>query len=127
MASKNENPRIGSLLSLVEGEERATPRYPIALKLRYHIPSHDLQGQGTTLRVGRSAVLFMCNEKLRLDYPITLVINWPVLLDGVCPLNLLIRGYTVAQEAERVEVRIHTHEFRTAGKRTLALARFARD
>jgi hypothetical protein len=46
-----------------------------------------------------------------------LVISWPCLLEGVCPLKLIMRGRIVRSDGQRVAMQAKFHEFRTAGVR----------
>ena len=49
---------------------------------------------------------------------IELLLNWPFLLEGVCPLKLVMRGRIVRCDANGVAIKARHHEFRTAGARS---------
>jgi hypothetical protein len=57
---------------------------------------------------------------------IELVMNWPFLLEGVCPLKLVMRGRIVRSDGQRVAIQAEQHEFRTAGMRASRVSAAAR-
>jgi hypothetical protein len=74
-------------------------------------------GLGKTLNVSSGGVLFEANEPLPAGSSIELLMQWPFLLEGVCPLKLVIQGSVVRSDSNGVAVRTKQHEFRTAGAR----------
>ena len=112
--------RLVRLLDAQRADPRAHRRYPILLDVDYKILSHgrvDRMGTGKTLNVSSGGACFECVDALPVEGSIELVINWPFLLEGVCPLKLIMRGRIVRIEGHRVAVRVLHHEFRTAGVR----------
>jgi hypothetical protein len=75
-------------------------------------------GLGKTLNVSSGGVLFEANESLPAGSSIELLMQWPFLLEGVCPLKLVIHGSVVRSDNKGVAVRTKQHEFRTAGARS---------
>jgi hypothetical protein len=46
-------------------------------------------------------------------------LSWPFLLEGVCPLKLVMKGQIVRSDVRGVAIQYNYHEFRTAGSRML--------
>jgi hypothetical protein len=77
-----------------------------------------LSGSARTLNISSGGVLFEVNDLLPANGPIRLILNWPVVLDEVCPLKLVIDGHIVRNEGNRIAIRIKHHEFYTTGARS---------
>lgn len=102
-------------------DQRSNRRYPIALEIEYKLLRKgrvDRLGLGRTLNVSSGGVLFEANESLPAGSTIEVLMNWPFLLEGVCPLKLVIYGSVVRSDNKGVAVRTKHHEFRTAGARS---------
>jgi hypothetical protein len=61
-------------------------------------------GSGKTLNVGTGGVLFEGNELLLPGDAIELLMNWPFLWKGVCPMRLAIRGLVVRSDSYGVAI-----------------------
>ena len=112
----------GKLTSVAafRSEQRAHQRYPIIFDLDYKLVRRgrvEHQGSGRTLNIGSGGVLLETEGALPSGHSIELVIHWPFLLEGVCPLKLVMRGRIVRSDAKGVAVQAKHHEFRTAGAR----------
>jgi len=99
------SPALARVVRLLNGrrDQRAHRRYPISLPVDYKLRSKgriNHTGSGESLPAGGS---------------IELVMNWPFLLEGVCPLKLVMRGRIVRSDGERIAIQAQQHEFRTAG------------
>jgi len=102
-------------------DQRLNRRYPIALEIEYKLLRKgrvERLGLGRTLNVSSGGVLFEANEPLPAGSSIELLMYWPFLLEGVCPLKLVIHGSVVRSDGKRVAVQTKHHEFRTAGARS---------
>ena len=102
-------------------DHRSTRRYPITLEVEYKLIRKgrvERLGIGKTLNVSSGGVLFEANESLPAGSAIELLMHWPFLLEGVCPLKLVIHGSVVRSDSKGVAVRSKQHEFRTAGARS---------
>ena len=110
----------GASLAVHRPEQRAHQRYPITFELDYkllkrgHIERH---GTGHTLNIGSGGVLLETDPPLPVGHSLELVIHWPFLLEGVCPLKLWMRGRIVRSDGQGIAIKINHHEFRTAGAR----------
>ena len=101
-------------------DQRSNRRYPIALEIEYKLLRKgrvERLGIGRTLNVSSGGVLFEASESLPAGSSIELLMQWPFLLEGVCPLKLVIHGNVVRSDTKGVAVRSKHHEFRTAGAR----------
>ena len=102
-------------------DQRLNRRYPIALEIEYKLLRKgrvERLGLGRTLNVSSGGVLFEANESLPAGSSIEILMQWPFLLEGVCPLKLVIHGSVVRSDSKRIAVRTKQHEFRTAGARS---------
>lgn len=103
-------------------DQRLHRRYPITLEVEYKLLSKgrvERLGAGKTLNVSSGGVLFEAKESLPPGSSIEVLMDWPFLLEGVCPLKLVIYGRVVRGDSKRIAVRTNQHEFRTAGARSL--------
>jgi len=112
-------PLTGSgLLEARRRDRRAHHRYPIRLDVEYKLQKKGrviLHGIGRTLNISSGGAFLAVNDSLEIGGLIELAINWPLLLDGFCPLKLKIRGLIVRSDINGIAVEIQHHEFRTAG------------
>jgi len=103
--------------ALVEAwEKRHHRRYNIKFAAHYKILKNNSfiqSGSGTVLNISSGGIFFECKGPLPLRVPIDLILKWPVLLDGVCPLNLIVRGLVLRSSSDGVAVRILTYDFHT--------------
>ena len=103
-------------------DRRGTNRFPVREDVRYRMTqarSARISGVGTTLNIGSGGILFTTAEKLPLGRLVELSVNWPVRLDGVCPLQFVATGRVVRSETEIAAVRIERYEFRTRSINTM--------
>lgn len=102
-------------------DQRMNRRYPITLDIEYKLIRKgrvERLGLGRTLNISSSGVLFEAKESLPAGSSIELLMHWPFMLEGVCPLKLVIHGFVVRSDSKGVAVRSKHHEFRTAGARS---------
>jgi hypothetical protein len=99
-------------------DRRSSPRYPLALDLRYTIqrgvPSPK-QGNGRTVDMSSSGLRFRVDRDLTPGTKVELAISWPLLLDGGVELQLVASGKVVWCKGNEGAVQIRHHEFRTRG------------
>ena len=102
------------------GDQRSRRRYPILLEVEYKMNRRPvvLSGSARTLNISSGGVLFEVNDLLPANGPIRLILNWPILLDKVRPLKLVIDGHIVRNEGNRIAITIKHHEFYTTGARS---------
>ena len=104
-----------------DDDRRSHRRYPIILEVEYKLLKRSQVvefGSGSTLNISSSGVLFDANDTLHSTGVIELTLRWPFLLDGVCPLKLVIQGLVVRNHDKRIALSIKQHQFYIA-RRTL--------
>jgi hypothetical protein len=102
-----------------DDDRRSRRRYPIVLEVEYKVlKKHRVVelGSGFTLNISSSGVLFELNDTLRSTGAIELTLNWPFLLDEVCPLRLVIQGRVIRNHGKRIAASIKHYEFYIARK-----------
>ena len=101
-------------------EQRSHKRFPISLDVQYkqlrrgRVAQH---GSGRTINISSGGVLFDAESPLTPGTNVEIMVNWPFLLEGVCPLKLVMRGRVVRTEGMFTAIQAIQHEFRTAGSR----------
>jgi hypothetical protein len=119
--------RLGGSAESHRADPRLHPRYPITLDLKYKLLKGrrvEHLGCGRTLNISSGGVLFEANDTLEgkdisnTNGLVELVMDWPLLLQKVCALKLVVRGRIVRHDTRRLALRIEQHEFRTAGLNT---------
>lgn len=111
--------RAARLLEANPTEHRTHPRYPIKLEAEYRVLKKGRveHGFGRTVNISSGGVFFETKAALPSSGPIELLLSWPFLLEGVCPLKLVMRGRIVRTDGKGVAIKFKHHEFRTAGAR----------
>ena len=102
-------------------DRRTKRRFQIDQEVRYKM----LYGQriaetgvGRTMNISSGGVWFSTENMLTSGMPVELSMNWPVLLNDVCPMKLMIYGCVVRSNEKGAAVTIERYEFRTQGSRT---------
>ncbi len=100
-------------------DRRHASRFPITRDLTYRVLTRRdgaLPGDGMTINMSSSGVLFGTSYPPRAGTRLEVSINWPAQLNGTCPLNLVMRGRVARSEPGRAALEVLQHEFRTRGK-----------
>lgn len=104
-------------------ERRLSARFPLAEGIRFRVLDRrgaQYEGTGVTVDMSRGGLLFtteMAPERGRL---LECSVNWPVELDGGCPLKLVAVGHVVRSGAGAAAVKIEKYQFKTRGRSPLA-------
>jgi hypothetical protein len=99
-------------------DRRETNRFPVREEVKYrvlHAKGSPASGVGKTLDIGSGGILFTTEERLPMGRLVEVAVNWPVRLDGACPLRFVAVGKVVRSEATKAVVQIDRYEFRTRG------------
>ena len=103
-----------------ERERRTKRRFLIDQEVKYKM----LYGQriaetgvGRTVNISSNGVWFSTEQMLTSGMPIELSMSWPVLLNDICPMKLMIYGCVVRSNERGAAVAIERYEFRTQGNR----------
>lgn len=102
-------------------EQRLHQRYPIALDVEYRLRTKQHQlcsGAGRTLNISSGGILFHPKDPLPFSGEIDLSLEWPFLLDHLCPLRLLAHGRIVRSDTRGTAVTILSHDFRISKRRS---------
>jgi hypothetical protein len=97
-------------------DRRRTDRFPIQRDLHYRVLNKrggDETGDGKTVNISSSGVLFSSDHILLPGRRVELSISWPVQLNGKCGLRLVARGKVVRYEDKHAAIEILQYEFRT--------------
>lgn len=99
-------------------ERRVKSRYPIELNVRYQIPGQDglVTGVGQTLNISSSGMLLACASNIPEGTRIKIFVEWPSLLNGTTPLQLITSGKVVRSTKIGVSVVFESYQFRTMSR-----------
>jgi hypothetical protein len=105
---------------LIQGDRRAARHYQCEMPLRFVCQSGGVQytGSGCTADLGRREVHFVSDNPLPNGAEVELHIEWPFLLQGVCPLELRMWGRVLRSDEHRTVVTMREYEFHTCGSRS---------
>ena len=103
-------------LNQVQADRRHSDRFPIEREVRYRVlnkRSGEEIGDGRTINISSSGVLFTSAHILLPGRRLELSISWPAQLNNKCALKLVARGRVVRFEQGRAAIEIQQYEFRT--------------
>jgi c-di-GMP-binding flagellar brake protein YcgR len=102
-------------------ERRAKQRFRIEQEVRYRLLYGQRlaeTGAGRTENISSGGVWITTQSQLAPGLPVELAMNWPALLNDVCPMKLMIYGCVIRSTENGAAVAIERYEFRTQGSRT---------
>lgn len=114
-----------------EADRRRSDRFAIEREIRYRALNKrggEEAGEGKTVNMSSSGVLFTSGQILRPGRRVELAISWPAQLNNKCALKLVARGRIVRFENGLAAMEIQQYEFRTqsqAASSTAGLAKMA--
>lgn len=99
----------------IEIERRAKSRYPVELKVRYHVLTkrHPIDGTGRTLDISSSGLCISSQNSISPGVRIEVDIQWPSELEDGVRLQLVAVGKVVRCDELTFAVAFHKYEFRT--------------
>jgi hypothetical protein len=110
----------GSEMRITNTTDRRTKlRFAVNRELRYKLTDSMTivaAGQGETVDMSSGGISFRTNTALKVDSYIELSISWPALLDGNCPMRLVVYGKVVRYEDSIVACSVEKWEFRTGSR-----------
>ena len=94
-------------------ERRSHWRYDVGLNLRYRVLGRRFRQQGTgrTCNMSKGGICFRADQSLPEGRRVELSIDWPVRLDGLCPLQLRITGTVVRTSEMSTVIKTTRYEF----------------
>jgi hypothetical protein len=104
-------------------ERRAAIRFAIEQEVLYRILDNRAavpeSGVGKTVGISSDGVLFETVQPLHSGKRVELSVNWPVPLEGGCPLKLVAVGRVVRVGETRAAMHIEQYQFRTRRTREM--------
>ena len=98
-------------------------RYPVSFGMRYATAEPiPRKGIAETVWMSGREVAFLAKGPASACDKVMLYIEWPVLLQGEAPLQLVVSGKIVQRSGPLSVAKIITHEFRTRGGQSSAIA-----
>lgn len=96
-------------------ERRRRVRYSLNLAVRFGTSGEGapLFGEGKIVNMSSRGVLIASSEQPRMGELVELRIEWPSLLDGMIPLQLIAVGRILRHGTGRFAAALERHEFRT--------------
>ena len=88
------------------------------LRFSYERGGAEYAGSGYTKDLGRKGLRFASEDPPPRDSDLELRIEWPFLLQDVCPLELRVWGRVLRSDDRGTVVRMSRYEFRTRGERS---------
>ncbi len=101
-------------------ERRNKTRFPMIREVRYKLLEGDrivAAGMGTTENMSSGGVAFQSNVDLPDGSFIELSISWPLMLDNVCPMRLIVFGRVLRGAEETKVCTVEKWEFRTQSRK----------
>jgi hypothetical protein len=101
------------------GDRRARLRFPLHRELRFKVLEDGrmlASGHGETVNMSSSGVAFQADSPLVPGCFIELSVSWPVMLDGVCPMRIIVFGQVLRSEGQISVCTIEKWEFRTQAR-----------
>jgi c-di-GMP-binding flagellar brake protein YcgR len=111
--------RLSLLNAAQKTDRRSADRFPIEREVRYKVlskKSADEAGQGRTINMSSTGILFTTDHMLLPGRRLELAISWPAQLNNQTPLKLVARGRVIRYEDGQAAIEIQQYEFRTSGK-----------
>ncbi len=104
-------------------ERRAKVRFPVELRVRYRSLARrcPAAGTGVLINMSRSGVLVSSEHEVSQGVRVQLNIEWPSLLDGRVPLQVVTEGRVVRCESSSFAVVLARYQFRTTRKTELPI------
>ncbi len=98
-----------------QAERRIKFRYPLDLNVRYRCPSagSHVSGEGLAVNLSSGGVLVASQHQMNVGTLVVMSIEWPFLLDGRTPLQLIAVGRVLRGGDCHFAAAFERHEFRT--------------
>jgi len=112
---------------LIRAERRFKSRYPLDLTVRFRPVSGSLfRGAGQTVNLSSGGVLVVSRDaisenEISLGALLEMRIEWPSLLDGKVPLQLIAVGRVVRRRASGFSATFERYKFHTASSNPSSL------
>ncbi len=96
-------------------ERRQRYRYPLDLGVRFRCPAGEscVSGHGLAVNLSSGGVLVASRHQMNVGARVEMSIEWPLLLDGKTPLQLLAVGWVLRRGDFHFAATFDRYEFRT--------------
>jgi len=102
-------------------ERRLKPRYPVQLPARYRAMNgtRDIAGAGITVNMSSKGLLISAQCPVKSGMRVEIILEWPLALEGVVPLQLVILGKVIRLDESGFAVEYRRYQFRTTRRAQL--------
>src|ERR1700691_1506261 len=102
----------------MENERRVKSRYPLELNVRYQTLGAVAPGAGAgqTSNISSSDMILACASNIPEGTRLKLFVEWPSLLNGTTPLQLITVGTVVRCTQIGISIAFDTYQFRTMSR-----------
>jgi hypothetical protein len=101
----------------MDNERRVKSRYPLELNVRYQtMDAGPVAGVGQTVNMSSSGMLLACASNIPEGVRLKIFIEWPSLLNGTTPLQLITVGTVVRCTEIGVSIVFESYQFRTMSR-----------
>jgi hypothetical protein len=111
--------RIGTEPFSTANERRVKCRYPLELNVRYQsvgAPGGPLSGVGQTVNMSSGGMFLACAENIPEGTRLKTFVEWPSLLNGTTPLQLIMVGTVVRSTPLGVSISFESYQFKTMSR-----------
>jgi hypothetical protein len=104
-------------------ERRSKIRYPVSLNVKYRTVgrSNRISGVGRTLNMSSGGLLIAADQRTEVGAKIELNVEWPSMLDGMVPLQLVAVGRVVRCFEMGFALSFTQYQFRTMSRKLQSL------
>ncbi len=105
----------------MSNERRQKARYPLQLAVQYQTldKKTPVSGVGRTTNFSSGGILIEAQHNVTEGSRLRVTIEWPSLLNGTTPLQLITTGRVVRCEETSLAVALERYQFRTMRRRAL--------
>jgi PilZ domain len=102
----------------MDNERRVKSRYPLELNVRYQTLGAvgPVAGVGQTVNMSSSGMMLACGNNVPEGARLKIFIEWPSLLNGTTPLQLITLGRVVRCTKTGISVVFESYQFRTMSR-----------
>ncbi len=100
-------------------ERRVKCRYPLELNVRYQavgVAARPISGIGQTVNMSSGGMFMACTAEIPEGTRLKTFVEWPSLLNGTTPLQLIIVGTVVRSTSLGVSIAIESYQFKTMSR-----------
>jgi hypothetical protein len=102
----------------MENERRVKSRYPLELNVRYQTmgTAGPVAGVGQTVNMSSGGMFLACASNVAEGARLKIFIEWPSLLNGTTPLQLITVGTVVRCTEIGISIVFESYQFRTMSR-----------